>query len=200
MGKQSKRAFRWAGHIRIGKRRSGSGHERVGLAISLALALFVALALPVATFAANSNTVAVVRSSGADLYDAPDGAAIQSLARGSALEAIGRTADGAWLKVTTADGVTGWTPGSPVGGLCGRKSAGAQRCAGQTGTVVGCGWQQSDHLDDVDHRHRDHRGRIAEPARRPRNGLRDHRRPLSRRNPRACRSKQIDGVVGRDSA
>jgi Tol biopolymer transport system component len=80
------------------------------LAISLMLALFVALALPVATFAAGSNTVAVVRSSGADLYDAPDGGAIQALARGSALEAIGRTADGAWLKVTTADGVTGWTP------------------------------------------------------------------------------------------
>jgi len=81
-----------------------------GLAISLMLALFVALALPVATFAAGSNSVAVVRSSGADLYDAPDGAAIQSLARGSALDAIGRTADGAWLKVTTAGGVTGWTP------------------------------------------------------------------------------------------
>jgi Tol biopolymer transport system component len=80
------------------------------LAISLMLTLFVALALPGATFAAGSNTVAVVRSSGADLYDAPDGAAIQALARGSALDAIGRTADGAWLKVTTADGVTGWTP------------------------------------------------------------------------------------------
>ena len=88
----------------------GSGHERFGLVISLALALFAALALPAATFAANSNTVAVVRSTGADLYDAPDGAMIQSLARGSAINAIGRTADGAWLKVTTADGVTGWTP------------------------------------------------------------------------------------------
>ena len=61
----------------------------LGLAISLTLALFVALTLPVATFAAGSNTVAVVRSSGADLYDVPDGAAIQSLVRGSALEAIG---------------------------------------------------------------------------------------------------------------
>ena len=52
----------------------------LGLAISLTLALFVALALPVATFRCGSSAVAVVRSSGADLYDAPDGAAIQSLA------------------------------------------------------------------------------------------------------------------------
>ena len=89
---------------------TGQRTRRLWLAISLTLALFVTLALPVATFAAGSNTMAVVRSSGADLYDAPDGAAIQSLARGSALEAIGRTADGTWLKVTTADGVTGWTP------------------------------------------------------------------------------------------
>ena len=89
---------------------TGQRTRRIGLVISLTLALFATLALPAATFAANSNTVAVVRSTGADLYDAPDGAVIQSLARGSALEAIGRTADGAWLKVTTADGVTGWTP------------------------------------------------------------------------------------------
>ena len=88
----------------------GAGLTALLLATSLMLALFVALAVPVATFAAGSNTVAVVRSSGADLYDAPDGATMQSLARGSALEAIGRTADGAWLKVTTADGVTGWAP------------------------------------------------------------------------------------------
>jgi uncharacterized protein YraI len=79
-------------------------------AISLVLAVFVALALPVVTFAAGSSAVAVVRSSGADLFDAPDGAVIQPLARGSALDAIGRTTDGTWLKVTTADGKTGWTP------------------------------------------------------------------------------------------
>ena len=110
MGKQSKQAFRMAGHIRIGKRRLGNGCGDSGWRSAWRWPCFMALALPVATFAANSNAVAVVRSSGADLYDAPDGAAIQSLARGSALEAIGRTADGAWLKVTTADGVTGWTP------------------------------------------------------------------------------------------
>jgi dipeptidyl aminopeptidase/acylaminoacyl peptidase len=83
---------------------------RDSLVAGALLALVLMLALPVMSFAAGSSTLAVVRSSGADLYDAPDGAAIQSLARGSALEAIGRTADGAWLKVTTADGKTGWTP------------------------------------------------------------------------------------------
>ena len=86
VGQTEQSSFSLGKKIRTDKRRSGSRHGGLGLAISLTLALFVALALPVATFAAGSNTVAVVRSSGADLHDAPDGAVIQSLARGSALE------------------------------------------------------------------------------------------------------------------
>ena len=145
----------------------GQQTRRAGLrlAISLVLALFVALALPAATFAAGSNTVAVVRSSGADLYDAPDGAAIQSLARGSALDAIGRTADGAWLKVTTADGKTGWTPAArlvvfAVENLPALSDAQANRHSRRL-------WLAAVAITSStsDHRHRDHRRRIAEPAR-----------------------------------
>ena len=84
----------------------GAGLTALLLAISLMLALFVALALPVATFAAGSNTVAVVRSSGADLYDAPDGGAIQALARGQRARCHRPNSRWRWLKVTTADGVT----------------------------------------------------------------------------------------------
>ena len=175
---------------------TGQRTRRIGLVISLTLALFATLALPAATFAANSNTVAVVRSTGADLYDAPDGAVIQSLARGSALEAIGRTADGAWLKVTTADGVTGWTPAArlvvfgvdnlPALSDAPAKPAQSSATVGSkaitsttsiTGTVTTVGESLNMRAG-------------------PGTDLRDHRRPLSRRDAGARRSKQIYGLVG----
>ena len=66
--------------------------------------------IPTASSGADSlNTVfAVVRSRGTSLLSAPDGETIQSLRSGFTLNATGRSADSAWLRVTTPDGEAGW--------------------------------------------------------------------------------------------
>lgn len=51
--------------------------------------------------------LAVVRSGGALLHD-PSGTVTQSLVPGTALTADGRTADGRWVRVSTAEGTRGW--------------------------------------------------------------------------------------------
>ncbi len=74
---------------------------------AVSLALLLALMPPVMAGAAPASILAVVRSGGADLSDTPGGRAILTLATGTAVDAIGRTNDDAWV-MTTADGVDGW--------------------------------------------------------------------------------------------
>ncbi len=57
---------------------------------------------------------AVVRGSGAVLREQPGGAAITTLKLATAVTAVGRTADNAWLKVVLADGQEGWVQKSEV--------------------------------------------------------------------------------------
>ncbi len=54
------------------------------------------------------GVIGVVKGSGADLYDAPDGASTATLPGADAVTATGRDADGTWLMVTTLDGTEGW--------------------------------------------------------------------------------------------
>jgi len=51
---------------------------------------------------------AVVRGSGAVLREQPGGEAISALELATAVTAVGRTADNAWMKVVLADGEEGW--------------------------------------------------------------------------------------------
>ena len=51
---------------------------------------------------------AVVGSGGASLLDAPGGALIRELEVGENLTALGRSADGLWMAVRTADDTSGW--------------------------------------------------------------------------------------------
>ncbi len=52
--------------------------------------------------------IGVVKGSGAEVYDAPDGASVATLPGADAVTASGRDADGTWLMVTTLDGTEGW--------------------------------------------------------------------------------------------
>ncbi|MCB0135700.1 MAG: hypothetical protein KDD75_11390, partial [Caldilineaceae bacterium] len=54
------------------------------------------------------GTIGVVKGSGADVYDAPDGTSVQTLPGADAVTATGRNGDGTWLMVTTLDGTEGW--------------------------------------------------------------------------------------------
>jgi uncharacterized protein YraI len=57
--------------------------------------------------AAGATLVAVVRSGGTDLLDAPGGSSVQSLGPGAVVTPTGRSADAAWVLVDTSD-ATGW--------------------------------------------------------------------------------------------
>ena len=61
-----------------------------------------------------ASQVAVVRSGGATLLDAPNGAALTTLATGTALTAVGRTEDTGWLAVITPQRDRGWVPAPSV--------------------------------------------------------------------------------------
>ena len=61
-----------------------------------------------------AGLIAVVRSGGAELLDMPNGTVMQTLATGTAITAQGRTADDAWLSITTSTGATGWIGASKV--------------------------------------------------------------------------------------
>lgn len=62
------------------------------------------------SYAAATGASAVVRSGGANLYAAPDGAELDTLAGGTIVSAIGRSADLAWIVVQGQDGTAGWVP------------------------------------------------------------------------------------------
>jgi len=85
---------------------SHRGHRPIG-ALSALVVLFLFLAAPAAQ-AGTTGTLAVVRASGADLCEVPGGSSQQTLASGTALKATGRTADGAWVMITTPEGTIGW--------------------------------------------------------------------------------------------
>jgi len=72
------------------------------------LVLFLAMYVPVGVRADAGGTLAVVRAKGASLCEAPGGDPIQALAKGTALEATGRTAGSEWVTVTSTEGVIGW--------------------------------------------------------------------------------------------
>ncbi len=61
-----------------------------------------------ADVAAVDGIIGVVKGSGADVYDAPDGKSVQALPGADAVTASGRDSDGTWLMVTTLDGTEGW--------------------------------------------------------------------------------------------
>ncbi|MCB0127191.1 MAG: SH3 domain-containing protein, partial [Caldilineaceae bacterium] len=67
-----------------------------------------ATATPLAALDYTSEVIAVVGSSGATLYAAPGAGEGTPLAVGTALSAVGRTADNAMLHVMTSDGTEGW--------------------------------------------------------------------------------------------
>ncbi|MEZ4558920.1 MAG: hypothetical protein R2854_21215 [Caldilineaceae bacterium] len=85
-------------------------------ALGLSLALVVGSTLfvpwnsaPVqAQAGAQQGVLAVVGAKGADLYDAPDGTVTGRSPLGSTLVATGRSADNAWVQVTTDEGETAW--------------------------------------------------------------------------------------------
>jgi uncharacterized protein YgiM (DUF1202 family) len=56
----------------------------------------------------STGKLAVVGAQAADLYDAPGGTVAQSLAPGTTLTAVGRSADNQWILVTLDDGTPGW--------------------------------------------------------------------------------------------
>ncbi len=78
-------------------------------------ATFTPTPLPTATATAarassrvGANVIAVAGSRGADLYDAPEGDAVDSLGIGTAMTANGRSEDEAWISVITASDDAGW--------------------------------------------------------------------------------------------
>ena len=84
------------------------------LGLSLALVLGSTLFVPwnsapvQAQAGAQQGVLAVVGAEGADLYDAPDGTVTGRSPLGSTLVATGRSADNAWVQVTTDEGETAW--------------------------------------------------------------------------------------------
>lgn len=63
---------------------------------------------------AAQERIAVVSVDAAALSKTPAGAATSSLGLGTALTAIGRTADNQWLAVLTPDGASGWVAGADL--------------------------------------------------------------------------------------
>jgi len=61
-----------------------------------------------AALAVADGIIGVVKGSGADVSDAPDGRVVQTLPGADAVTANGRNADGSWVFVTTLDGAEGW--------------------------------------------------------------------------------------------
>jgi len=61
-----------------------------------------------------STIAAIVRARGADLHSTPGGSVAQALAIGASLNATGRSADGNWLYVETAQTARGWVESSRV--------------------------------------------------------------------------------------
>ncbi len=61
-----------------------------------------------------SDVVAVVGIDGAELYDAPDGSAIDALSVGTAIMLTARDASGDWLRARLSDGSTGWVMADAV--------------------------------------------------------------------------------------
>ena len=58
--------------------------------------------------------MAVVGASGATLYSAPQGDNLGTLPLGTVLTATSRTADSAWIEVTTTEGDSGWVKRNDV--------------------------------------------------------------------------------------
>src|SRR5690606_24486049 len=61
-----------------------------------------------------AGKLAVVGAQGANLYDAPDGASVVSLAPGDTLTAVGRTGDNQWILVYMDDSTPGWIEASDL--------------------------------------------------------------------------------------
>lgn len=62
----------------------------------------------------NAGTLAIVGASGAQLYSAPGGDSLQSLAPGTVLTAVGRSADNLWVVVHNDADLAGWMEVSEV--------------------------------------------------------------------------------------
>ncbi|MBV7328661.1 SH3 domain-containing protein [Chloroflexi bacterium TSY] len=60
------------------------------------------------------TVLAVVRGGGAEVVDRPGGTSLVSMQPGSTLDTAGLTQDGAWLQVSTIDGVSGWVSAQDV--------------------------------------------------------------------------------------
>lgn len=62
----------------------------------------------------HTEVIAVVGARGAELLAEPDGELLQTLPIGTALTALGRSADNQWLYLQTADGEQGWVANGAV--------------------------------------------------------------------------------------
>lgn len=97
----------------------GGPWRRGFLVFSFLLALCLIIGMPFHAWAAgaptatlpavaNGKVLAIVRAGGATLHEAPGDNPIQDLATGTPLTATGRTADGTWVSVRSAEGFEGW--------------------------------------------------------------------------------------------
>ena len=87
--------------------RSSSRAMSLTAALLLIAAMVLGAVSPALAAGETPTELAMVRSSGATLYDAT-GTALRELPANTRLTANGRTGDSAWLQVTTPTGDTGW--------------------------------------------------------------------------------------------
>ncbi|OUC05523.1 hypothetical protein RY27_26785, partial [Litorilinea aerophila] len=97
------------------------GRLRLGLLMAFLLAILLAgLLFSAPTTAApavqpaEEGILAIVGANEASLYDAPGGTALRSLAPGTVLTAVGRTADTRWLVVYVDAQTVGWVERSQI--------------------------------------------------------------------------------------
>ena len=102
-----------AGYLRIGRKLLAVGLV-LGMLLSPSAAQLTGSVQSAAAQSSGATLLAVVSASGASLSDAPNGAAVSELAPGAVLTAVGRTADGKWLQVTTETNESGWVESSSV--------------------------------------------------------------------------------------
>jgi hypothetical protein len=62
----------------------------------------------------SSNALGVIRASGANVVDSPDGNVVETLFLGDEVTALARSADSQWLSVMTPSGKSGWVAASDV--------------------------------------------------------------------------------------